>query len=200
MIGAEGWSNRAIHDTVAALVRDRAYQRSILGSLLARALLAVIEGVNRLFDAVRRVPGGRTTLIVVALIIAGLIAARILVTSGWRDDVIQRRSAGTRLVRVDVWAEAERLAAAGDYTGAAHALYQAVLRRLAGSERLRLHASKTSGDYSRELRRAGSPAAAAFQRFGRHFDHVIFGIGECSPAEFEAMLREASDVTQRQVA
>ena len=104
------------------------------------------------------------------------------------------------MTRADLWAEAERLAETGDYTSAAHALYQAVLRRLADSERIRLHASKTSGDYSRELRRRGSPVAAPFQQFGRRFDRVIFGVGVCSPREFDAMLREASVIADRQVA
>jgi hypothetical protein len=182
------------------LVRDRAYQRSILGSLLGRALIAVIDAVNRLLKAAQQIPGGRTTVIIVVLIIAGLIAARIFITAEWGKDVVQRRGKVGRSIRSDMWAEAERLAAGGDYTGAAHALYQAVLRRLAGSDRIRLHASKTSGDYSRELRRRGSPAAAAFQRFGRRFDRVIFGVGECSPEEFDAMLREASEVTEQQAA
>jgi hypothetical protein len=193
----DGLSNRAVHDTVAMLVRDRAYQRSILGSLLGRAFMAVVQAVGRLLDAIQKIPGGRTTVIVIVLMLAGLIAARIFMTAGWRDDVIQRRTRSGQPGRADMWTEAERLAARGDYTGAAHALYQAVLRRLAGTDRIRLHASKTSGDYSRELRRRGSPAAAAFQQFGRRFDRVIFGVGECSPAEFEAMFREASEVTER---
>jgi hypothetical protein len=182
------------------LLRDRAYQRSILGSLLGRAFMAVIDFVSRLLRAAQQIPGGRTTVVIVVLVIVGLIAARIVVTAEWRGDVIQRRGNGGRSIRSDRWSDAERLAAAGDYTGAAHALYQAVLRRLAGADRIRLDASKTSGDYSRELRRRGSPAATAFQRFGRRFDHVIFGIGECSAQEFAAMLREASEVTQQQAA
>jgi hypothetical protein len=199
-VDVHDWSNQAVHDTVAALVSDRAYKRSILGSLLGRAAVAVINAIGRLMDAARNIPGGRVTVIVIVVVIAGLIAARILMTSGWRDDVIQRRAKGPRPQRADPWADAERLASLGDHTGAAHALYQAVLRRLAGADRIRLHASKTSGDYSRELRRRGSPAAGAFQQFGRRFDHVIFGLGECSPEEFDAMLRDASEIARRQVA
>jgi hypothetical protein len=197
----QAWTNRTIHDTVGAIVRDRAYQRSILGSLLGRALMAVVNGIAKLLDLVKRIPGGRLTVIGVVLAIVALIVARIVLSADWRnDDLIRRRQTGARTLRTDPWSEAERLAAAGDYTGAAHALYQAVLRRLAGSERISVHASKTSGDYSRELRRRGSPAATAFQQFGRRFDRVIFGIGECSPQEFDAMLREAMAITPRQAA
>jgi Domain of unknown function (DUF4129) len=193
------WGAGDVHHTVAALVRDRAYQRSILGSLLGRVLLAIVEGVSRLIKAFQQIPGGRTTVIVAVVVIVALIAGRVFLTAQLEgDEFTRRRRRGARAVRADAWSEAERLAAMGDYTGAAHALYQAVLRRLAGTERIRLHASKTSGEYSRELRRRGSPAAAPFQQFGRRFDRVIFGIGECSAQEFEAMLRDASAVTARQ--
>jgi hypothetical protein len=196
---AQQWGARNVHDTVATLVRDRAYERSIVGSLIARALMAVFDGIGRLIKAFQQIPGGRTTVVVVVGVIIALIAGRAILTARLEgDEFIRRRRRGTQVVRADAWSEAERLAAMGDYTGAAHALYQAVLRRLAGTDRIRLHASKTSGEYWRELRRRGSPAAAPFQQFGRRFDRVIFGIGECSPEEFETMLREASAVTMRQ--
>jgi type II secretory pathway pseudopilin PulG len=203
VIGVAGqvWSSQAIHDTVAVIVRDRAYRRSVLGSLLGRALMAFGDAVGKLIDAIKRIPGGGATVMAVVAVIAALIVIRLLMTSEWeREDAVRRRGAGGRAARSDPWAEAERLAAQGDYTGAAHALYQAVLRRLATAERIRVHASKTSGDYWRELRRRGSPAALPFQHFGRRFDRVIFGIGTCSPAEFEAMLREATAITPRQAA
>jgi hypothetical protein len=196
---AQQWGARDVHDTVATLVRDRAYERSIVGSLIARALMAVFDGIGLLVKAFQQIPGGRTTVVVVVGVIIALIAGRALLTARLEgDEFIRRRRRGAQVVRADAWSEAERLAAMGDYTGGAHALYQAVLRRLAGAERIRLHASKTSGEYWRELRRRGSAAAAPFQQFGRRFDRVIFGIGECSPEEFEAMLREASAITMRQ--
>lgn len=201
MVGAalQQWTAGDVHDTVAALVRARAYQRSILGSLLGRVLIAIVEAIGKLIKAFQQIPGGRTTVIVVVLVIVALIAGRILLTARLEgDEFTRRRRRGAQSVRADAWAEAERLAAMGDYTGAAHALYQAVLRRLAGAERIRLHRSKTSGEYSRELRRRGSPAAAPFQKFGRRFDRVIFGVGECSAEEFEQMLREASEIPLRQ--
>jgi Domain of unknown function (DUF4129) len=192
------WGAGGVHDTVAALVRDRAYRRSIVGSLIIRALMAVVDGINHLIKAFEQIPGGRTTVIVVVVVLVALIAGRVVLTAQLEGgELTRRRRRGPQPVRPDAWAEAERLATTGDYTGAAHALYQAVLRRLAGTERIRLHASKTSGEYSRELRRSGSPSAAPFQRFGRRFDRVVFGIGECSPEEFEAMLREALAITMR---
>jgi hypothetical protein len=191
-------SAAAVHDTVAALVRDPAYRRSVLGSLLVRAFIAVVDGISRLIKALEGIPGGRTTVIVVVLVIVAVIAARVALTARLEGNEFTRRTRrGAQVTRADAWAEAERLATMGDYTGAAHALYQAVLRRLAGTERIRLHVSKTSGEYSRELRRRRSPAAAAFQQFGRRFDRVMFGVGACSPEEFEAMFREASAIATR---
>jgi hypothetical protein len=101
---------------------------------------------------------------------------------------------------VDPWLEAERLAAAGDFMGASHALYQAVIRRLAGTERIRLHASKTSGDYVRDLRRRGSMLTASFQQFGRRFDRVVFGKGVCTSEDYHALRADALAIPDRQAA
>ncbi len=201
MLGAivQQWSPGAVHDTVATLVRDRAYQRSIVGSLIGRALMMTVDAIIRLIKVVQQIPGGRATVVGLIFLLVAVVAGRVFVGARLdADEFTRRRRRPAPGVRADAWSEAERLAAMGDYTGAAHALYQAVLRRLAGSERIRLHASKTSGEYSRELRRRGSPAAAPFQQFGRRFDRVIFGIGACSPDEFEAMLREASAISMQE--
>ena len=121
--------------------------------------------------------------------------------SEWGEETLmRRRPGGTRVTRMDPWAEAENLAAAGDYMRAAHALYQAVLRRLADHERIRVHSSKTSGDYARDLRRRGSPLAAGFQAFGRRFDRVVFGAGVCTADDFAALRRDALAIPERREA
>jgi hypothetical protein len=154
------WSPDTIHQVVVEILRDRGYRRSIVGSVLGLIALVIFNAIDWLRNAAAKIPGGRTTVIVVLTILALLIAGRIVLASEWRNEGMARRRPGSgKAGRFDPWSEAERLAASGDYTGAAHALYQAVLRRLAGSERIRLHSSKTSGDYWRELRRRGSPAA-----------------------------------------
>ena len=112
----------------------------------------------------------------------------------------RRKGGGARASRLDPWTEAERLAGVGDYMGAAHALYQAVLRRVAATERIRLHASKTSGDYVRDLRRRGSPMTTAFQQFGRRFDRVVFGKGTCTADDYAGLRSAAMEIPERQVA
>jgi hypothetical protein len=199
--GVEQWSAGAVHDTVGALLRDAGYHRSFWSSLAGRILLEFGRFVVRLLDAISRIPGGRTTVLAIIAIVLLLIIGRLFLAADFSDDLLlRRRRGGGGAARVDPWIESERLAAAGDFMGAAHALYQAVVRRLAATERVRVHASKTSGDYVRELRRRGSPLAAAFQRFGRRFDHVVFGKGVCTADDFRALRDEALAIPDRQAA
>ena len=190
--GIEPWSAGAVHDTVGVLLRDAGYHRSFWSSLAGRALLEFGRFVIWVMGAVQSVPGGRATVLAIIALIVLLIVGRALLANDWGEDALFRRKSSARgALRVDPWSESERLAAAGDYMGAAHALYQAVLRRVAGSERVRVHASKTSGDYVRDLRRRGSPLATPFQRFGRRFDRVIFGKGVCTADDYAELRADA---------
>jgi hypothetical protein len=201
MQGVEQWGAGAIHDTVGVLLRDPAYHRSFWSSVAGRVLLELGRFVMWVIDAMRGIPGGRATILTIVAVVLLLIIGRLFLAAQWSDDVLFRRKAGgARAFRIDPWTDAERLAAAGDYMGAAHALYQAVIRRLAVSERVRVHASKTSGDYVRDLRRRGSPLAASFQAFGRRFDRVVFGAGVCTAADYAALRAEAMAIPDRQAA
>jgi hypothetical protein len=201
MQGVEQWNAGAIHDTVGVLLRDPAYQRSFWSSVAGRALLELGRLVSWVFHAIREIPGGSTTVLTILAVILLLIIGRLFLAARWSDDVLFRRKAGgARAFRIDPWGDAERLAAAGDYMGAAHSLYQAVIRRIAASERVRIHASKTSGDYVRDLRRRGSPLAGPFQAFGRRFDRVVFGAGVCTANDYAALRAEAMAIPDRQAA
>jgi hypothetical protein len=79
----------------------------------------------------------------------------------------------------DAWAAAQELAAAGDYTGAAHALYIALLGDRARRELLRLHPSKTVGDYLRELRRRPAAPIDVMRDFARTYELVAYGLRPC---------------------
>lgn len=199
--GTGPWSAPAVHDTVAALLKDAAYRRSFWSSIVGRFLNALAHVLGSIFDALRSIPGGKATVLTVMGIVLLLILGRVLLATEWGNEVLYRRKPGSRrALRIDPWTEAEQLAAAGDYMGAAHALYQAVIRRLAATERIRVHASKTSGDYVRDLRRRGSPLASPFQVFGRRFDRVVFGAGVCTAEDFAAMRRDALAIPERQAA
>ena len=201
MQGVEQWSTGAVHDTVGALLRDAAYHRSFWSSLAGRVLMELGRFVMWVVDAVRGIPGGRTTVLSVLAIVLLIVLGRLFLAAEWSDEVLfRRKGGGARPFRIDPWSESERLAAAGDYLGAAHALYQAVLRRISASERVRVHASKTSGDYARDLRRRGSPLAGPFLRFGRRFDRIVFGAGACTADDFAALRADAMGIPDRQAA
>ena len=79
----------------------------------------------------------------------------------------------------DAWTTAQELAAQGDFTGAAHALYVALLGNLARRELLRLHPSKTIGDYLRELRRRPTAPVQTVREFARAYEVVAYGLRAC---------------------
>jgi hypothetical protein len=105
-----------------------------------------------------------------------------------------RRAGGPE---VDAWLASQELAARGDYTEAAHAIYRALLEALAARERLRLHPSKTVGDYARELRARSSSALGRFRDFGRSYESVVYGGLPCDRPRFETLRALAAPVVGR---
>jgi Domain of unknown function (DUF4129) len=190
------WSRGAIHDTVAAIVRQPPYRRNLGTTLLDRIAQWIRELFERLVGALGGVPHGRVIATVAAAIAALLILARIVYAARLRGAAGGAASAtGVRAGRsTNLWSEAEQLAASGRFTEAAHALYRAVLGMLAASGLVRLHESKTSGDYSRELRGRGASSYAAFRRFGARYDRVIYGTGVCDAEGYRALLDDAGAI------
>jgi hypothetical protein len=99
----------------------------------------------------------------------------------------------------DRWAEAQRLAAAGQYTEAAHALYAALLESIARGEELHLHPSKTVGDYARELRRRSSALLPRYRDFARSYEVVVYGLGICDQDRYERLYSLASGMVEPRV-
>ena len=194
------WSHAAIHDTVAAIVRQTAYRRGIGSTLLDRLLGWIGDWYSRLVAALGTVPHGRVVATVAAAAIATLVVARIVYAARLRGTSATSiaRSRGRRATATDPWREAEQLAADGRFTEAAHAVYRATIAMLASQGLVRRHDAKTTGDYARELRRRGAPAYAAFRGFGRRYDRILFGTGTCDAAGYEALLADARAVLERQ--
>lgn len=95
----------------------------------------------------------------------------------------------------DWWATAQRLAAQGNYTDAAHALYRALIATAALRGLVSLHDSKTSGDYLRELRRsADSTDIIHFTDFTRSYETIIYGIGNCDAERYDRLQNLAGNV------
>ena len=97
----------------------------------------------------------------------------------------------------DPWSAAEELSARGDYTGAAHALYAALLESAAQRGQIRLHPSKTAGDYVRELRNRSSAIFALFRDFARSYETVIYGIGTCDAERYRRLHALAGEVVHQ---
>ena len=187
------WPAKAIQDTVAAIISQRPYQRSVRSTLFDRILEWIAALIRRLFSHVSEIPNVKWVLLTVAIVVVLAIAARIFLNSEAEE---RRRRARAGAVRggADPWVDAERLAGSGNYTEAAHLLYRAVTERLAAGELIRLHPSKTSGDYARELRMRGAPVHAEFRQFGRRYDHVLFGTGECDAETYASLREQASRI------
>lgn len=192
------WPATAVHDTVAAVMRQHAYQRSLRVSLLDRFLAWLADQWRRLAEALGGIPHGRSVAVAMAVVLVAIVVGRIVYAARLREDEVRaaRLRVTPRGTTTAPWEEAQRLAAAGRYEEAAHALYRALLQVLVVRERLRLHPSKTSGDYARELRARGSASYASFRQFGRRYDRILFGVGACDAAAYEQLLGDARPVLE----
>lgn len=190
----QAWSHREIHDTVAAIVADPtiagATRRSVLGRLfryLSTKLNDILHWASGSLDA--RIITGAGIAIVVLLIIARVYAGR-REAAGVRAAALR----GVARDRTNAWKGAQQLASEGRFTEASHQLYTAVLADLARLSLVRYHASKTNGDYVRELRRGRTPIAPLFADFSRAFDRAVFGLDEVTREEWEVLLSLAERV------
>jgi hypothetical protein len=191
---ADRWSSSQIHDTVAAIVREPAFAGSGRESLFGRFVRWVIAGIRDLLNRYDGSPGARYVVIAGVIVLVLIIVARIVIVRE-TDGPVRRGGARARgsSTDADLWRAAQDLAAAGDFTAASHALYAGLLERMARSGGVSLHASKTGGDYWRELRRRGSPVADEFRAFARRFDRVVFGAGSATAEDFD----ELADLAER---
>jgi hypothetical protein len=180
----------AVRDSIAAVFRQPAYDRSLARSLWSRIAETLARWAAQAFDAFQRSPALTRTVLVLAVLIVLLFCARLAYVAYLeRGRGASLGGLGTRggARRGDPWEAAQRLAARGEYTEAAHLLYAALLEAVARRERIRLHPSKTVGDYTRELRRQASPLWPPFRDFARVYEVVVYGIGTCDRERWERL-------------
>jgi hypothetical protein len=189
------WPATAIHDTVAAIARQDAYQQRLARSLADRFLSWFFDRLSALFDLIAGTPGARNvTLIATALLVAAL-ALRFILAARYERRVPRTVRLSNRSVRaLPTLDEARRLAHEGRYADAMHVLYAAILDVLSHQRLVRLHSSKTSGDFARELRGRGHPAYDAFRVFVRRFDRLFYGYDTVDAAAFDALWGDAERV------
>jgi len=180
----------AVRDTIAAVFRSPDFDRSLRETLLDQLWQWVIAGLNRLaalWDAsplLSRLVYGATILVVAALL------ARAFYVLGTGDRAGARRGGRggrTSPAGMDAWRAAQGEAAAGRYTEAAHLLYRALLEAVSRQEQVRLHPSKTVGDYVRDLRARRSAAFAPFREFARAYETVVYGAGTADRQRYEQL-------------
>jgi hypothetical protein len=186
------WPAGAVHDTVQVVVQSRAFRRSLQSSIVERVWGWVAEWLDQFVHYLRGTSGARYSALALAAALVLLVVARFVLAArargpdsgdeGWTRGAVPGE---------DPWRAAERLAAAGRYEDAAHALYRGVVASVAREDRLRLDPSKTSGDYARELRARGSSRYAPFRVFGRRFDVAVYGHGRCDAALVDDLRRLA---------
>ncbi|HEY7896613.1 MAG TPA: DUF4129 domain-containing protein [Gemmatimonadaceae bacterium] len=189
---AQQISDHRVAAAVDTVFHDPEYRRLTLGQTLWHWFLGLLSRVfdylAAWFEHLRASPGAFWLLvaIVVALVLAIVIRSVML----WhlrRTEVargtIWGAMGGAR--GEDPWTAAQTLAAVGDYTSAAHALYAAMLESAARQHEIRLHPSKTVGDYVRELRTRSSSLFGRFREFGRSYEVVIYGIGRCDAERYQ---------------
>ena len=183
------WSEAAIRDTVAVIASQPAYQRTLGETLLAR-LMDWLGGLVRWFFQTFAGSGsGRVVVTVLLVLLAVMIIARLAL--GLRDDMRSSRGARVRNDRRrsrNSLEDAEAYAASGDFLSATHALCIAVLDACASRGEVRLHPSKTTGDYARELRRKGMPSTIAFQAFRTRYDPLVYGTARIGEREYRELL------------
>jgi len=187
-------SDDAVQAALDATFRQRAYDRSIRETLWQRIVGWIGEQFDKLFRAAAGSPLAVRTIIAVVVLVVVTIAARAAYVRWQRREASPTRRGPGRAGLDDPWTAAAALAARGDHTAAAHALYAALLARLARRERLRRHPSKTAGDYVRELRALASPAHTPFRAFARDYDVVVYGIGTCDAERYARLLGLADGV------
>jgi hypothetical protein len=188
-----------VTDALTAVFRQRAYDRSAPQTIMGRIWQWIFDHFIHGLRAVAHTPGAPWVFLgVLALLGTGLVIHLLTSRVGdapgaeWRASRRRGESTG------DPWATAQRLAAAGNYTDAAHALYQGLLRALARRDNLRLHEAKTVGDYARELRARSSQRFTPFREFARTYEVVVYGLGTCDQDRYDRLHRLAEAIVAPQ--
>ena len=173
---ADGWTAKQIHDTVAAIVRQPAYAVPVRRTLLAGVLRFIGERLRELSELLGGSYNARIIVIVAVALLVLAIVGRIIIVR--RGDVLGPSADSIHIVGTvgrDYWGIAAELEKRGDFTGASHAVYLAVLDALMRAGGVTFHPSKTVGDYVRDLRQRGSISLDAFREFGGRFERDVFG-------------------------
>lgn len=182
-------SNSAIRDTVTAVFGGRDYALHGPVSLWDLLFQWIAQLIYRLFGLMATHPAIGFILRVAVMLALVLVAARTIYTQFAQHHPRFRASGIRSTTRArNWWLTAQQLAANGDYTAAAHALYLALITAAAAQGLVLLDDSRTVGDYVREMGRSrDATSARIFARFTRSYETVIYGIGSCDATHFAGL-------------
>lgn len=180
----------AVRDSFAVVFDTPAYDRSLRETVWHRITSWFGALLDRLTAAVGDSPAAYWAARVLLVLLVAAVVGRVayVAWARWQARDPSRLAAlALRGRGGDPWAMAQAAAAEGRHTEAAHLLYAALLAALAGRERLRLHPSKTAGDYARELRGRASPAFGTFREFASGYETVVYDLQHCDRERFERL-------------
>ena len=167
-------------------------------SLLDRIVNRVLAELSQLLaEAIEVVPGHAVGLIVILVVVFLLFTAwRLgLRPRGFGDRLTDRRRRARSMTADDYRAEADRLAAAGDWKHAVRARFRAIVRELEQRGILDPRPGRTAGEICRETV-AAVPAVSAPMRSAAYvFDAVWYGERPATPGDDDAM--RAADAAVR---
>jgi uncharacterized protein DUF4129 len=184
----------SVRQAITTVFSRRPYDRSIGRTLLDMAWDKVIEWWAALMDGLRHSGPVRTGVYVLLVVGFIVVVARIAMLSTASAGFRSRGAFGGPGSPDDAWGDAERLAKAGQYTDAAHALYRGLLADMARQDQIQLHHSKTVGDYGRDLRRRSSSLAPRYRDFARTYETVVYGLGTCDRERYERLFTLATGI------
>jgi hypothetical protein len=186
----------SVRQAITTVFSRRPYDRSLGRTLLDMAWDKVVEWWDALIDGVRHSGPVRTGVYALLVVVFIVVVARIAMLSTASAEFRSRGAFGGLGSSEDAWGDAERLANAGQYTDAAHALYRGLLSDMARQDQIQLHHSKTVGDYGRDLRRRSSSLAPRYRDFARTYETVVYGLGTCDRERYERLFTLATGIVR----
>jgi hypothetical protein len=200
----------AIRDTMAAVFRQPGFARerpSWIAAQMDRFWTWLGNVLRSIFGPLFRSRETNPMMFWILVTIIALIVLAIVARLGYVSYLRRKQGIGARAFLGgaggaarggDPRLLAQQLAAQGNFTDAAHALYLALLEAVARRGLVRLHSSKTAGDYVRELRARSSAVFTRFRDFARAYEVVVYGTGYCDRERYERLQALALPILEEQ--
>lgn len=171
---------------------DRKYhdaQPPLLVRLVGKAVRKLLELLDR---AAGGVPGGRTGLLILALLLAGLVAVIVvrLRPGGRRGASAEVFTTGAALTAEQHRARADEAAANAQWADAVRERLRAIVRELEARGVLEPRPSRTAGEVARDGSAAVPLISEPLRRATTTFDEIWYG-GRTADASSYAVLTEA---------